>query len=224
MKVLIIEDSPRMARALQKGLREEGYSADVAADGAGGLHLARTGEYDAALLDLGLPDRDGLALLRELRRSRSDLPVILVTARDSVEDRVQGLDAGADDYLAKPFSFHELLARLRAVLRRPGARAEPVLRFEDLEFDPARGSASRAGRPLSLSAREFALLRALMAHPGRVLTRTFLYETVWGSEYDGASNVLDVYINYLRRKLEEGGGGRVIHTVRGRGYLFGKEA
>jgi DNA-binding response OmpR family regulator len=223
MKVLVIEDSPRMARSLQKGLGEEGYAVDVAGDGPAGLRLFRGGDYDLVLLDVNLPGMDGFALLREIRRGRSDVPVVMVTARDSVEDRIEGLDVGADDYVGKPFSFAELLARVRAVMRRPGARAEPVLRFEDVELDPASGRASRAGRPMDLSAREFSLLRAMMRRPGHVLGRAQLFETVWGVEYDGLSNVLDVYVNYLRNKLEADGGPRVIHTVRGRGYVFGDE-
>ena len=166
---------------------------------------------------------DGLQLTRELRKARCDVPVVMVTARDSVQDRIEGLDGGADDYITKPFSFSELLARIRAVMRRPGARGGSILRFADIELDPASGRASRGGRTLDLSAREFALLRTFMTQPGHVLGRVQLYELVWGNEYDGASNVLDVYVNYLRNKLEERGGTRVIHTLRGRGYLLGDE-
>ena len=221
MNVLVIEDSPRMAASLKKGLAEECYAVEVAPDGHAGLHLARTGDYDLVLLDVNLPGLDGFALVRELRKTRSDVPVIMVTARDTIADRIQGLDGGADDYVTKPFSFAELLARIRAVIRRPGSRAESVLRVADIELDPAAGRATRAGHVLDLSAREFALLRTLMSSPQQVLTRAKLYESVWGSEYDGLSNVLDVYINYLRNKLEEHGAPRVIHTVRGRGYTFG---
>ena len=221
MKVLVIEDSPRMAETLRKGLAEECFAVDVAADGPGGLRLARGGEYDVVLLDVNLPGADGFSVVHDLRKVRSDVPVVMVTARDSVEDRVRGLDGGADDYVTKPFSFQELLARIRAVTRRPGARGQPVLRHADLELDPATGRATRAGRPLDLSAREFALLAAFMRSPGRILTRAALYETVWGNEYDGMTNVLDVYVNYLRNKLESDGGDRVIHTLRGRGYVFG---
>ena len=221
MKVLVVEDSPRLAASLKKGLSEESFSVDVAQDGTSGLHLARSGDYDLVLLDLNLPGMDGMDVVRELRKSRSDVPVVMVTARDAVEDRVGGLDAGADDYVTKPFSFQELLARIRAVMRRPGARAEPVLRVGDVELDPAAGRATRGRHALDLSAREFALLWAFMRNAGRVVSRAALYEAVWGAEYDGLSNVLDVYVNYLRNKLEAGGGGRVIHTVRGRGYAFG---
>jgi DNA-binding response OmpR family regulator len=221
MNVLVIEDSPRMAASLKKGLTEECYTVEIAPDGPTGLHLSGTGDYDLVLLDVNLPGLDGFALIRELRKTRSDVPVIMVTARDSVSDRIEGLDGGADDYVTKPFSFAELLARIRAVIRRPGSRAESVLRFADIELDPAAGCATRAGHVLDLSAREFALLRVLMSSPRQVFTRAKLYESVWGSEYDGLSNVLDVYVNYLRNKLEEHGHPRVIHTVRGRGYVFG---
>lgn len=221
MRILIVEDSLRMARTLEKGLGEEGYVVEHAEDAETGLRLAQGGEYDLVLLDLGLPDRDGLSVIADLRRARSDVPVVVITARVSVEERIAGLDAGADDYVAKPFSFDELLARIRAVMRRPGARSAPVLAFEDVELDPARGQATRSGEPLELSAREFALLREFLANPDRVLSRTHLYESIWGVGYDGTSNVLDVYINYLRRKLEARGGTRIIQTVRGRGYLLG---
>jgi DNA-binding response OmpR family regulator len=223
MRILVIEDSERMAQSLKKGLAEEGFAVDVAADGREGLRLARGGEYDLVLLDVNLPGLDGFSVIKELRKARSDVPVVMVTARDALEDRIQGLDAGADDYVAKPFSFQELLARIRAVTRRPGARSQPVLRFGDIELDPATGRATRGGRALDLSAREFSLLGAFMRNEGRILGRAALYEAVWGSEYDGLSNVLDVYVNYLRNKLEADGGGRVIHTVRGRGYVFGAQ-
>lgn len=221
VRVLVVEDSPRMAQTLKKGLAEECYAVDVAADGPRGLAMASGGDYDVVLLDVSLPGMDGFELVRALRRSRSDVPVVMVTARDSIDDRIRGLDGGADDYVTKPFSFQELLARVRAVTRRPGARTEPVLRAGDVELDPASGRASRDRRSLELSAREFALLAAFLRNAGRVMTRSALYEAVWGSEHDGLSNVLDVYVNYLRNKLEEGGGSRLIHTVRGRGYTFG---
>ncbi len=222
MRVLVVEDSVRMAQVLKKGLTEECYAVDVAANGVDGLQLAESGEYDLVLLDVNLPGLDGFGFMRKLRVLRSDVPVMMVTARDSIQDRIDGLDVGADDYLVKPFAFGELLARMRALLRRPGARGEAMLRFADIEVDPSSGQASRGGHQLALSAREFALIRVLLANVNRVMTRGRLYEAVWNNEYDGMSNVLDVYINYLRNKLEEHGG-RVIHTVRGRGYLLGDE-
>jgi two-component system, OmpR family, copper resistance phosphate regulon response regulator CusR len=223
MKILVIEDSERMAQSLMKGLGEEGYVIEIAANGSIGLHLAQSGDHDLVLLDINLPGMDGFRLIRELRKSRSDVPVMMITARDSIEDRIQGLDGGADDYMTKPFSFSELLARIRSVMRRPGVRAESILRYADIELNPATGQASRGGKILDLSAREFALLRAFMKQPAHILGRGQLYESVWGNEYDGLSNVLDVYVNYLRNKLEEGGGSRVIHTLRGRGYVLGEQ-
>jgi DNA-binding response OmpR family regulator len=222
MRVLIVEDSQRMARSLKKGLTEECYAVDLEADGNAGLTMAKSGEYDLVLLDVNLPGIDGFSFVRELRRSRSDVPVIMVTARDSIQDRIEGLDGGADDYLVKPFSFEELLARIRALLRRPGARGQTILKYEDIELDPARGVAMRSGKALSLSAREFALLRVLLANANCIMSRARLFEAVWNNDYDGASNVLDVYVNYLRNKVEEYGG-RVIHTVRGRGYVLGND-
>jgi two-component system, OmpR family, copper resistance phosphate regulon response regulator CusR len=223
MKILVIEDSERMTQSLMKGLGEEGYVIEIAANGSIGLHLAQSGDHDLVLLDINLPGMDGFRLIRELRKSRSDVPVMMITARDSIEDRIQGLDGGADDYMTKPFSFSELLARIRSVMRRPGVRAESILRYADIELNPATGQASRGGKILDLSAREFALLRAFMKQPAHILGRGQLYESVWGNEYDGLSNVLDVYVNYLRNKLEEGGGSRVIHTLRGRGYVLGEQ-
>lgn len=221
MNVLIVEDSERMAKAIEKGLKEECYAVDVATNGIDGLHMAMTGEYDLVLLDINLPGMDGFELMRKFRAKRSDVPVMMVTARDDIRDRIEGLDLGADDYITKPFSFEELLARIRAVMRRPGSREEPVLTWGDIELDPALGRVRRGGRDLALSAREFALLRTLMSNSGRLMGRVRLYESVWGIENDGTSNVLEVYVNYLRNKLEEQGEPRVIHTVRGRGYIFG---
>lgn len=223
MRILIVEDSARMRRVLEAGLTEEGYAVESAPDGPAGLSLAWDGRFDLMLLDLNLPGLDGLDLLRQLRAGRSDLPVIVVSARDGVDDRVAGLDAGADDYLVKDFSFEELLARMRAVARRPGARAEPVLSYGDLTLDPGRGRAFRGERPLDLSAREYALLRMLLRHADQVVSRSRLYESVWNISYDALSNVLDVYIRLLRNKMEAAGEPRLIHTVRGRGYRLGEE-
>jgi len=223
MRILVVEDSTRMAQTLQRGLTEECYAVDVEGDGLAGLQMARTGDYDLILLDVNLPGIDGFTLIRKLRETRSDIPVIMVTARDKVSERVEGLDGGADDYLVKPFAFEELLARIRALLRRPGARAEAILRFQDIELDPASGRALRNGRNMALSAREFSLLRVFLSNPRRILSRARLYESVWNNQYDGLSNVLDVYVNYLRNKLEDAGGDRVIHAVRGRGYILGQE-
>ncbi len=221
MKVLIVEDDVRFADVLARALRETGWTAEIAHDGVEGEYLLRTGGGDAAVLDLGLPGKGGLELLRGLRARGSTLPVLVLTGRDAVEDRVAGLDAGADDYLVKPCALAELLARLRALLRRGGGSG-PVLRFADVELDPARGTASRGGKRLELRPREHALLEFFLRHPEQVLTRAVLYESVWDHDYEGLSNVLDVYVGYLRQKLEAAGP-RLLHTVRGRGYVLRRE-
>ena len=221
MKVLIVEDDVRFADVLARALRETGWTAEIAHDGVDGEHLLRTGGGDAAVLDLGLPGKSGLELLRSLRARGSTLPVLVLTGRDAVEERVAGLDAGADDYVVKPCALAELLARLRALLRRGGGSG-PVLRFADLELDPARGAATRAGKRLELRPREHALLEFFLRHPEQVLTRARLYESVWEHDYEGLSNVLDVYVGYLRQKLETAGP-RLLHTVRGRGYVLRRE-
>jgi len=221
VRVLVVEDSARMAEALRKGLTEESYAVDVASEGLSGLHMASSGEYDLVLLDVNLPGMDGFSLIKTLRERRSDVPVIMVTARDDIEDRIAGLDGGADDYVVKPFSFEELLARVRAVIRRPGARSQPKLKYRDVLLDPAKGQVLQDGEPVSLSSREFSLLHVLISNTNRIMSRSRLYERVWGCDYDGRSNVLEVYVNYLRKKLEKDRAERLIHTVRGRGYVFG---
>jgi DNA-binding response OmpR family regulator len=221
LSILVVEDSMRMAASLKKGLKEESFNVTVEHDGLTGLNLAVSGEFDIVLLDVNLPSMDGFAFIRELRLNRSDIPVIMVTARDSIADRIEGLDGGADDYLVKPFAFEELLARMRALLRRPGSRSLPALKFADIVLDPVAGVAQRAGRNLMLSVREFSLLRALLAYQNRVLSRAALYDAVWCGP-EGGSNIVDVYINYLRNKLESHGS-RVIFTVRGRGYVLGDD-
>ncbi len=222
LRVLVVEDSQRMAVSLQKGLSEESYVVAVEHDGISGLKQAVSGEFDLVLLDVNLPRMDGFEFIRELRRKRSDVPVIMLTARDAVDDRIEGLDGGADDYLVKPFAFDELLARMRALLRRPGTRMQPELKFGDVSLDPVMGLALRNGRNLMLSVREFALLRVLLENQNKTLSRTELYDAVWtGSEV--GSNLVDVYVNYLRNKLEAHGD-RVIHTVRGRGYQLGNQS
>ena len=224
MRVLVVEDSMRMAQLMREGLLEEDYLVDVATDGLDGLRMAAGGDYDLVLLDINLPGIDGFEFMKRLCTARSDVPVMMVTARDDVQNRVDGLDSGADDYLVKPFSFEELLARMRALLRRPASHAQTLLSYGDIELDCVAGRASRAGKSLSLSSREFALLRVLLEHPNQIIARERLFESVWRVKFDGASNVLEVYINYLRNKLEEHGRPRAIHTVRGRGYLLGDES
>ena len=223
-RLLVVEDDADVADFLVRGLREEGYAVERSADGRDAPHRLRTEDWDAVLLDWRLPAVDGLSALREYRRGGGAAPVLVLTARDAVADRVRGLDGGADDYLTKPFAFEELLARLRALMRRgrPAEAAEPVLAFADLRVDLLTRRATRAGRPLSLTAKEEALLIFFLRHPGRVLTRTRIYGAVWDDRYDGLSNTLEVLVMELRRKREAGGAARLIHTLRHRGYLFGE--
>ena len=218
MRVLVVEDEVKMAGLLKRALEEEGYAVDVAGRGEDALWFGTENPYDAIVLDVMLPDLDGFEVSRRLREVPGELRGYLTTARDAVADRVSGLDAGADDYLTKPFSFAELLARLRALMRRGAAERPAVLRVDDLELDPAARSVARDGSAIDLTAREFALLEYLMRHPGEVLTRTQLIEHVWDFAYEGDSNVVDVYIRYLRNKVDRPFGRDQIETVRGAGY------
>jgi heavy metal response regulator len=222
LRILLVEDEPGIAQFVRQGLGEAGYAVDVAGDGEEGRAYAQAAEYDVIVLDILLPKMDGLQLLRELRAEGIRTPVLLLTACDAVEERVQGLDAGADDYLVKPFAFSELLARIRALLRRPPLQSDTILRVGDLEMDTARREVRRAGRLIELSAREFALLECLMRHRNQVLTRTQIAEHVWNFDFYNESNVVDVYIGYLRRKVDRGFSGQLIHTVRGVGYALGE--
>jgi two-component system copper resistance phosphate regulon response regulator CusR len=223
IRILVIEDEAAIADFVIRGLREEGFTVEHAADGESAWHLMQHGPWDLVLLDWWLPGQDGLALLRRFRQTDRTTPVLFLTARDAVSDRVRGLDVGADDYLCKPFAFEELLARVRALSRRRQRDADTVLRHEDVWLDLATHRAERAGRPLELTAKEHALLVFFLRHPGEVLSRTRIYEHVWDERYDGLSNTLEVHIVELRRKLEAHGP-RVIHTLRGRGYVFGELA
>jgi two-component system, OmpR family, response regulator len=218
MRVLVIEDEVRMARLLKRALEEEGHAVDVAGDGPDGLWLATENSYAAVVLDVMLPGFDGFELCRRLREAGIWVPVLMLTARDEVGDRVRGLDAGADDYLAKPFSLLELAARLRALARRDDRRRPAVLAEGDLRLDPASKRAWRAGTELRLSPKEFSLLEFFLRHPGVVLTRSQLIEAVWDFAYDGGSNVVDQYVNYLRRKVDTPFGRHDIETARGMGY------
>lgn len=220
MRVLVVEDDPSVRAALERALRGAGHQLDATGQGARGLELAATGTYEAVVLDLGLPDLDGLEICRRLRASGHRVPVLMLTARAAVADRVEGLDAGADDYLVKPFALDELLARLRAFERRGAARPTGVLTFEDLVLDRDAMECRRGGREVQLTRTEFQLLGMLMANPRRVLTRDVILDAVWGYDFGPDSNSLDVYIGYLRRKLEADGEPRVIHTVRGVGYVL----
>jgi len=218
MRVLVVEDEIRMARLLKRGLEEEGYAVDIAQDGPEGLWLATENTYGAIVLDVMLPGYDGFELCRRLRAAGKWMPVLMLTARDSVGDRVRGLDAGADDYLVKPFSLLELAARLRALSRRDDRSRPVVLAEGDLKLDPAAKRAWREGTELHLSPKEFALLELFLRHPGQVLTRSQVIADVWDFAYDGGSNVVDQYVNYLRRKIDTPFGRHDIETVRGMGY------
>src|SRR5262245_8943407 len=223
MRLLVVEDEPGIVRFLQQGLIETGYAVDVATDGEEALDYVRAAAYDAIVLDLMLPKIHGLRVLEAIRHRGVKTPVLILTARDAVEDRVRGLDFGADDYLVKPFAFPELLARLRALLRRPAQLLDPVLRVGDLELDTVRHEVRRRGRLIDLSPREFALLEHLMRHAGQVLTRTQIAESVWNFDFVSESNVVDVYVGYLRRKLQRDSAASLLYTVRGVGYCLSAE-
>ena len=218
MRVLVVEDEPRMAALLKRGLEEDGYAVDVAGSGPTGLWQASEFDYDVVLLDVMLPGLDGFEVCRQLRAASRWMPVLMLTARDSVEDRVRGLDAGADDYLPKPFSFAELAARVRALIRRGAVERPSELVVADLRLDPATRRSWRGAVELELSAKEFALLELFLRHPGEVLTRTRILEHVWDFAYDGVSNVVDQYVLYLRRKIDRPFAVEQLETVRGAGY------
>src|SRR5215475_8111461 len=220
MRILVVEDERKVASFIRRGLEAEHYTVDVAYDGDTGLARALEGHYDLLILDLMLPRRDGAALLGELRARRQTLPILLLTARATVSDKVRGLDLGADDYLTKPFEFTELLARVRALLRRGGTTTAPALTLADLTLDPATRQVSRAGRRIELTAREYALLEFFLRNPGRVLSRALIAQRVWGVSFDTFTNVIDVYVNYLRRKIDADFEPKLLHTVRGAGYVL----
>jgi two-component system, OmpR family, response regulator len=223
MRILVVEDELKMASLLRRGLTEEGHAVDVARTGDDALWMAGAVEYDAIVLDLMLPGVDGIEVCRRVRESGVWAPVLVLTARDAVDDRVAGLDAGADDYLAKPFSFAELLARLRALVRRGGVERPAVLEVDDLRLDPATRQVWRGPTEITLSAKEFALLETFMRRPGQVLSRYQLLEHAWDYGYENRSNVVDVYVRYLRDKVDRPFGRDSLETVRGAGYRLRKE-
>lgn len=220
MRILVIEDEKKIADFIKRGLKEEGYAVDVSHDGENGLFLAKTNDYDLILLDLMLPRIDGLTLCKKLRQEKITTPVIMLTARDTLKDKVTGLDSGADDYITKPFAFEELLARVRAILRKRDLTQPTKLWVEDLELDLYTHKVSRAGKEIVLTAKEYALLEYLMRNPGVVVTRTMISEHVWDIDFDTFTNVIDVYINYLRNKIDAGQKKKLISTIRGRGYML----
>ncbi len=224
MRILVVEDERKVANFIRQGLVEEGHAVEVAGDGGTALDLILEGPpYDLIVLDVMLPGRDGFAVLKGLRDRRVQTPVLLLTARDRVPDKVTGLDLGADDYLTKPFAFEEFLARVRALLRRGSRERAPVLRLADLALDPATREVRRGGRRIGLTAREYALLEYLLRSAGRVLTRPMIAEHVWGLDFDTESNIIDVYVGYLRRKIDTEGEHPLLHTVRGVGYVLQAE-
>ena len=219
-RILIIEDDQAILKILQRGLVYEGYTVDTAIEGRSGLMLAREHQPDLVILDWMLPGMDGLEVCHRMRTANGSIPILMLTAKDAVQDRVQGLDAGADDYMVKPFNLDELLARVRALLRRTQPDRVPVLKFADLTLDTGSRQASRGTRLVQLTAKEYELLELFLRHPKQVLTREVIFDRVWGYDFGGESNVLEVYIRYLRQKLEESGEARLIHTVRGVGYVM----
>jgi two-component system copper resistance phosphate regulon response regulator CusR len=221
MRILIVEDENKTANYLNKGLMEHGFTVDIASDGVDGLHLARTESYDLIVLDVMLPGRDGWSIIKELRHDGIQIPVIFLSARDAVHDRVYGLELGADDYLVKPFAFSELLARIRIILRRNPLQQPEVMQIEDLELDLIRHRARRSGVTLDLTSKEFQLLALLLRRKGEVLTRTTISEQVWGINFDSDTNIIDVAIRRLRRKVDDPYPRKLIHTIRGVGYVLG---
>ena len=220
MRILLVEDDARVASFIRRGLREERYTVDIGKDGEDALFLAQTGEYDLIVLDVLLPKRNGLDVLKTLRSERNTTPILMLTARDELSDKVKGLDAGADDYLTKPFRFDELLARIRALLRRRGDMVPTVLKAADLELDALHHRVTRGKQALDLTNREYALLEFLLRHTNQVVSRTALAEHVWEHDFDPLSNVIDVHIARLRRKIDHGFRIKLLHTLRGSGYVL----
>ena len=220
MRLLVVEDEKKVSSFIRKGLEEEGYAVDVALDGKTGLKMALDQVHDMIILDINLPGLDGIKILSELRKKNIATPVLLLTVRANIEDKVLGLDSGADDYLTKPFAFQELLARVRALLRRQSETRKTVFQVGDIRLDPSTRTVFKDARKIDLTAKEYALLEYFMRNPGRVLTRTMIAEHVWDYDFDSMTNVIDVYVNYLRRKIESGPGQKLIQTIRGVGYVL----
>ena len=223
MYILIVEDEKKVVGFLKKGLQEEHYTVDVAYDGEEALLLAGMNRYDVIILDIMLPKKDGMEVLKALRTQGLSTPILMLTAKDTLEDKVRGLDSGADDYITKPFAFAELLARIRALLRRGKPTNETSLTAADLMLDPATHKVQRAGKQIELTSKEYALLEYFLRNKGQVLTRTLINEHVWGYRFDTGTNIVDVYVNYLRSKIDRGFDKKLIHTVRGVGYVLREE-
>lgn len=224
MKILVVEDNTTVASFVRQGLEEEGYSVDVAYDGTDGSLKAASRDYELLILDIMLPEKSGLEIVREVRQEEREIPILLLTARDSTEDVVRGLDAGGDDYVTKPFSFDVLLARVRALLRRGGSSRTEILQYRDVTLNRLQHEATRKGEELGLTPKEFELLEFFLLHTEEVVRRTELLEKVWGFQFDPGSNVVDVHVSNLRQKLRESDSSPLIHTVRGVGYRFAEEA
>jgi len=220
MRILVVEDDKKVAGFIKKGLEEETYAADVAYDGEDGLHLGSEGQYDLVILDIMLPKIDGLEILSQLRDQGRDTPILLLTAKDAVDDRVTGLNKGADDYLTKPFAFSELLARVRVLLRRGKAEVKTTLQISDLTLDLVSHNVNRGGDEIELTGKEYSLLEYFMRNQEKVLTRTMIAEHVWDYNFDTFTNVIDVYINHLRKKIDKGRESKLLHTLRGVGYIM----
>jgi len=220
MRILLVEDEEKIASFVARGLKEARYVVDVAADGEKGLYMAEVNEYDLLILDIMLPGKDGISVCRELRSKKIDIPILMLSARDTTDDKVRGLNFGADDYLAKPFAFKELLARVQALLRRSAPVKGGILKIGDLELDQLTHKVSRGGKEIDLTSKEYGLLEYMMLNAGKVITRTSISEHVWHENFDSFTNVIDVYMNYLRNKIDKGFKKPLIRTVRGSGYII----
>jgi heavy metal response regulator len=223
MRILVIEDEKKVAHFIKKGLEEEHYAVDTAYDGETGLYMSEVSEYDLVVLDLMIPKIDGLEVLKRIRGNKNNVPVLVLTAKDTVEDIVRGLDSGCDDYLTKPFEFKEFLARIRALLRREKVEKEPSLKIADLTLSLVTHKVARDGKEIELTSKEYALLEYFMRNPDKVLTRTLISEHVWDYHFDSMTNVIDVYVNYLRKKIDKEFEPKLIHTIRGVGYILSAE-
>ena len=223
MRILVVEDEKKVAKFLQQGLEEEHYAVDVAHDGERGEFLASNEQYDLIILDIMLPKKDGLAVLKSLRGKKINAPILMLTAKNAINDKVDGLDSGADDYMTKPFAFEELLARARSLLRRGGSEKSAALKIADLQLDTISHKAQRAGKNIDLTAKEYALLEYFLRNKNRVLTRTLIAEHIWNYNFDTGTNVIEVYVNHLRSKIDDGYTKKLIQTVRGVGYVLKDE-